>query len=252
MADWDGAGYGVVSGLQRAAAAKSLSLLGLNGDERVLDVGCGDGYVTAQIADRLPLGSILGIDPSPRMISAAQGRPTDATFQPGEVTSLTFNAEFDVVTSFNALHWVHDQAGAYRNIRAALRPGGRALVTFVCDGPRRSIEDVGMDLTRDSRWAAAFDGYDAPFVHPEPEDFAATVTAAGFDVLEQTVADESWDFGSRDAFVHWCTVGFGDWTAQLAPESAPEFVNDLVDRYAEVTGRANVFAYYQLRAQLRR
>ncbi|MGZ8803262.1 MAG: class I SAM-dependent methyltransferase [Mycobacterium sp.] len=241
-----------MSELQRTMAAESLSLIALDGDEHLLDIGCGDGYVTAQIADRLPGGTILGVDPSPRMIEAARQRATTATFQLGEVCSLTFDAEFDVVTSFNALHWVHDQPEAYRHIANTLRPGGRALVTFVCDGPRPSVEDVAMDVTRDARWGAMFDGFIKPFVHPTPEGFAATVSAAGSEVLEQAVVDQSWNFGSRDAFAQWCAVGFGDWSARLAPDAAAQFVDDVVDRYAEVTGRADLFAFYQLRARLRR
>ncbi len=170
--------------------------------------------------------------------SAPQHSPAAAggTFRPGDVTSLTFDAEFDVVTSFNALHWVDDQAGAYRRIAAALRPGGRALITFVCAGERRSVEDIGMDVTRVPHWAAAFRDFTAPFVHPEPDAFAATVAAAGLEILSQAVVDASWDFGSRDAFTQWCSVGFADWTARLAPESAPEFIGDLVDRYEALIG----------------
>ncbi|HEY5853352.1 MAG TPA: methyltransferase domain-containing protein [Aldersonia sp.] len=250
MADWDGTGYGEVSELQRVMAAESLSRLHLNGDERVLDVGCGDGYVTARIADRLPRGSILGVDPSPRMIESAKQRTTPATFQLGEVTTLPFTAEFDVATSFNALHWVHDQATAYDRIATALRPDGRALLAFVCAGPRRSLEQVAMDVTHDPRWADAFHGFTAPFVHPEPDAFDAVVTAAGFEIVERTVVDKTWDFGSRDAFARWCAVGFGDWTARLAPDRVSAFIDDAVERYTQVTGRPGVVAFYQLRAEL--
>lgn len=250
MADWDGAGYEVVSELQRTMAAESLSLLSLDGTEAVLDVGCGDGYVTARIAERLPGGSILGVDPSPRMIAAAQRRATTATFRLGEVTTLQFDAEFDVVTSFNALHWVADQPAAYRRIAAALRPGGRALVSFVCAGSRPSVEDMAMAVAAGPRWAGMFGDFAAPFVHPSADAFTATAAAAGFEVAMQTVADASWDFRSREAFTRWCTVGFTDWTSRLAPDEVTAFVEDVVDRYTEVTGRAGVFAFYQLRAEL--
>ncbi len=251
MADWDGAKYAAVSDLQRKMAAESLSLLSLAGSERVIDIGCGDGYVTAQIADELPRGSVHGIDPSPRMIETARNRNASATFDIGEVTTMTFDAEFDIATSFNALHWVRDQECAYRRIAAALRPGGRALLTFVCGGQRPSVEDVAMDVTRDALWANVFDHFDAPYAHPEPGDFAATATAAGFEILELVVLDKSWDFGSREAFTQWCTVGFSDWTSHLAPGTAQVFVDTVVDRYAELVGRPGLFAFYQLRAELR-
>ena len=252
MADWDGARYGAVSELQRVMAAESLSLLTLDGGERVLDIGCGDGYVTAQIADRLPRGTIVGVDPSPRMIAAARRRATSATFRLGEVTTLTYDAEFDAVTSFNALHWVRDQQLAYRCIASALRPGGRALVTFVCGGSRPSVEDVAMDVSRDARWADEFAGFVAPFVHPLPETFAAITIAARLDVLASAVVDQSWDFGSRDAFAQWCAVGFGDWTSRLETDAAATFVDEVVDRYADIAGQPGLLAFYQLRATLRR
>ncbi|WP_124710840.1 class I SAM-dependent methyltransferase [Gordonia insulae] len=252
MADWDGTRYGVVSDLQRTMAAESLALLRLDGTEQVLDVGCGDGYVTAQIADQLPHGAIVGIDPSPRMIEAARQRATAATFEIGDVVTLDVTDAVDVVTSFNALHWVHDQATAYRNIASALRPGGRALVVFVCEGPRRSVEQVAMDVTRDDRWADAFGDFAAPFVHPDPDTFDTLVVDAGFEIAERTVVDKTWDFGSRDAFAQWCTVGFGDWTGHLPDAAAHDFVEAVVDRYTEIVGRVGVFAFYQLRAELTR
>jgi trans-aconitate 2-methyltransferase len=71
VADWDGQSYREVSALQTWVATRSLAGVAMAGDERVLDVGCGDGRITAAVAEQLPDGSILGIDPSPRMIAAA-------------------------------------------------------------------------------------------------------------------------------------------------------------------------------------
>jgi trans-aconitate 2-methyltransferase len=260
--DWDGARYGEISALQRAMAEDSLALLELDGGERVLDVGCGDGWVTTRIAERLPHGSVLGLDPSPRMVEAARrrvpddasspGPPAVATFVVGDVVAMTFDAEFDVVTSFNALHWVTDQAAAYRAIASALRPDGRALVTFVCAGPRRSVEDVAMAVARGSRWAASFGDFVPPYRHPTVEAFTATAGDAGLEAASTSVRDVEWDFGSREAFAAWCAVGFGDWTGRLSPQLAGQFVDEVVDRYAEVIGRPGVFGFYQLRARLSR
>ncbi|MDA2892739.1 class I SAM-dependent methyltransferase [Mycolicibacterium sp. BiH015] len=252
MADWDGTRYGMVSDLQRAAAAESLALIDLDGGERVLDVGCGDGYVTAQIAERLPGGSVLGVDPSPRMIEVARRRTTSASFVSGDVTSLVFDGEFDVVTSFNALHWVQDQDAAYRCMASALTPRGRAYLTFVCAGPRLAIEEMGMIVARQKRWGTAFDGFTTPYRHPTPENFAQTATAAGFEIVAQTVVDRWWEFGSRDAFARWCTVGFGDWTSHLGPDEAPLFIDAVVDCYRDISGRDDTVGFYQLRATLKR
>jgi trans-aconitate 2-methyltransferase len=256
VTDWDGTAYGNISELQRAMAAESLAMLTLDGTERVLDVGCGDGYVTAQIADRLPGGSVLGIDPSSRMIIAARSHNAPPTprlrFESGDVTAMTFDAEFDVVVSFNALHWVRDQAAAFRRIAAALRPAGRALIVYVCAGPRRTIEQVGMSATADPRWSAAFDEFEAPFEHPDPTDFDDTVKAAGLQILERTVVDRTWEFGSREAFARWCRVGYADWTARLPRDEVDDFIAAVVTEYERVIGRPGTFAFMQLRASLQR
>jgi trans-aconitate 2-methyltransferase len=254
MADWDGAGYARISGLQRAMATASLEDVAVAGTERVLDVGCGDGYVTRVIASRVPCGSVLGVDASPRMVEAARAaddRLANVSFQVGDVTTMSFGPDFDLVVSFNALHWLAEQETAYRNIAAALKPTGRALVQFVCHGPRPSVERVAMDVTGDPRWAPAFAGFEQPFVHIDPDDLTSIAGSAGLDVTRQSVVDRAWDFGSRDRFAQWCTVGFSDWTSRLPAEDLPAFVGAVVERYEAVVGRPGVFRFLQLRAELR-
>ena len=63
-APWDAADYAQHSSLQEAMAGEVMALLNLRGNERVLDVGCGDGRLTARIAERLPDGDVLGVDAS--------------------------------------------------------------------------------------------------------------------------------------------------------------------------------------------
>jgi SAM-dependent methyltransferase len=80
-------------------------------------------------------------------------------FAAGDATRLAYREEFDLVVSFNALHWVLDQAAALSSIRGALRSGGRAFLELVPQAARRSIEDV-LEATRQSPgWARYFTGY---------------------------------------------------------------------------------------------
>ncbi|WP_374613281.1 trans-aconitate 2-methyltransferase, partial [Gordonia sp. (in: high G+C Gram-positive bacteria)] len=64
MVDWDGDRYADVSALQRMVAEESICDLELTGTERLLDIGCGDGFITMLLADRLPSGSVVGVDAS--------------------------------------------------------------------------------------------------------------------------------------------------------------------------------------------
>ncbi len=114
MTEWNAPGYASVAGLQEAMAAEVLSLLDLKGTERVLDLGCGSGKVTAEIAVRVPQGTVVGVDSSADMIAFASSHfgPTvrpNLRFETGDVRRLPFREEFDLVVSFNALHWIPEQ-----------------------------------------------------------------------------------------------------------------------------------------------
>jgi len=98
MTEWDAAEYSRRSALQEAMAEEVLALLDLEGSERVLDVGCGDGKITAEIATRVPRGSVVGVDASEAMISFASGQFASAArpnlrFQLADARRLPFRNE---------------------------------------------------------------------------------------------------------------------------------------------------------------
>jgi trans-aconitate 2-methyltransferase len=252
VADWDGLSYRKVSALQMWLATQSLAGVSMAGDERVLDVGCGDGRITAAIADQLPDGSILGIDPSPRMITAARSLESPRLrFVPGDVLTMDFRDEFDAVVSFNALHWVPDQHAALTRVRAALRDRAWALVQVVCAGKRPSLEAVAMRTCGQPVWREHFTDFRAPFVHVDPARYAELAAGAGLALTDREVSDRSWDFDSGEEFARWCRVGFDSWTARLPDDAAAEaFVADVLGTYERITGSPRRLQFMQLRARL--
>ncbi len=254
MADWDGRGYEQISGLQRELAARALADLVFTGHERVLDVGCGDGFVTRSIAAQLPHGAVVGIDPSPRMIETARSRPDPAGaevhFEVGDVLDLAYRYEFDVVVSFNALHWVTDQQAALSAIGRATRTHGRVIVQQVCAGPRLSLEQLAMQVAQRPQWRSAFAGFSAPYLHVEPEAYPEIAESAGLRIVDLTVGDFRWDFGSREAFTRWCTVGFADWTARLPADQVGAWVDEVVDSYQALVDAPGLFRFLQMHAEM--
>ncbi|AFR51185.1 class I SAM-dependent methyltransferase [Gordonia sp. KTR9] len=254
MVDWDGERYADVSALQRMVAEESIGDLELAGTERLLDIGCGDGFITMLLADRLPSGSVVGVDASRRMIERALLRvPPDllrVQFHVDDVLALPFDDDFDIAVSFNALHWVHEQGTALRGIARSLVDGGRAVLQLVCATERPSIEEVAMEVAAKAEWQRYFDGFTAPYVHVEPVRFGELATDAGFVVDNLSVKDLTWQFDSVADFRAWFAVGASDWTSRLPDSADDDFVGAVIDRYADVVGEPALFRFSQLRASL--
>jgi len=94
--------------------------------EHILDVGCGDGVLTAELRDAG--ADVVGVDSSPDFIAAARARGLDARLMDGE--ALDFGPEFDAVFSNAALHWMPRADAVVSGISRALRPGGRFVAEF--------------------------------------------------------------------------------------------------------------------------
>jgi trans-aconitate methyltransferase len=260
MTEWDAKGYSERNSLQRWLAEEHLAKLELDGTERVLDIGCGDGRITAEIAQRLERGSVLGIDASTHMIDFARARfarpeHPNLAFAAGDAAALPYRGEFDLVVSFNALHWVRDQKAALRGIRAALKPTGRAFLEFVPEGPRKCLEDVIEDTRRARRWASCFIGHTPPYIHVTPEEYRRLALDSGLYVERLRRELKTWDFGSRQGFVDWAEVTFVEWTGRIPEPKRLAFIDDVLDRYGHLDGvepdDVRVFRFYQMAAVLR-
>ena len=254
MTEWDASEYARLSALQEAMAQEALSLLHLSGTEHVLDVGCGNGKITAQIAARVPQGGVIGIDPSADMIAFASSHFTadrsNVRFEVADARRLPFRAEFDLVVSFNALHWIPEQDEALRSIRTAMKPDGLAQLRLVPSGKRKSIETVIEETRLSAPWSRYFNEFHNPYLHLTPEQYAAVAERNGLHVRHIHTADKAWDFQSRSAFMAFGSVTFVEWTQFLPEFERPAFATDVLDRYQKVAAdrpaEENAFKFYQM------
>jgi len=260
MTEWDASEYHERSALQKWLAEKSLAGLVLAGSEHVLDVGCGDGTITAEIAEQVPHGSVIGVDPSTAMVAFARRHFVvdfdNLRFEVGDAARLTYREAFDLAVSFNALHWVPDQEAALRCIHDALHPGGRAVLQFVSEGTRKALEDVIEEARNDPRWSRHFAEFRKPYVHLSPEEYGHLAERCGFRVEHLDVTLEAWDFGSPAAFAKFGEVTFVEWTRKIPEAERAAFITDVLDRYRRLgdgsAADTAVFHFYQLRIALRR
>ncbi len=118
---WDAALYAGNGRFVALLAESLVEALDPRPGERILDLGCGDGFLSRRIAESG--ATVVGVDSSPEMVAAAKDQGADARCVSAE--SLPFDQEFDAVFSNAALHWMNDQDAVLRSVRRALKPGGR-------------------------------------------------------------------------------------------------------------------------------
>jgi trans-aconitate 2-methyltransferase len=270
VTEWNAAEYAHLSALQAAMAEEVLGLLRerLRGDERVLDVGCGNGKVTRKIAALVPRGGVVGVDASARMIEFAKSSnaggdaaasefaalPTNLSFAVMDARRLAFREEFDLVVSFNALHWVSEaeQPLALRGICAALKSNGIAQLRLVPRGARKSLEDVIEETAHSPRWQKYFVGIRDPYLHMTPDAYTAMAEQCGLRVDRVNTRDHAWDFVSTAAFAAFGTVTFVEWSQHVPDAERAEFVHDALARYAPISGDNHTFRFYQMDITARR
>ena len=120
-----------------------LELLNPQPGERILDLGCGTGHLTAEIAKSG--ARVVGVDNSSEMVSTAAANFPDLDFKVADARNLPFELEFDAVFSNAVLHWIKEAEKALDSITASLKPKGRIVAEM---GGRGNIEKVVTALRR--------------------------------------------------------------------------------------------------------
>jgi trans-aconitate methyltransferase len=234
--NWRPDKYERSSSAQRLWAEELIRKIEISGDERVLDIGCGDGRITASIADLVPAGAVLGVDSSQEMISFArekfplQGHP-NLSFQPGDARTLDFEEEFDLVVSFAALHWVSDHGPVLRGIRRALKPGGRTFLQFGGRGNAALPLAIADEMTREDRWRRSFEGFDFRYAFFGAEEYRIWIEEAGLIPRRVELIQKEMVQPGPEAFAGWIETTWHPYLERVPESRQRDFVSEIVARY---------------------
>jgi trans-aconitate methyltransferase len=234
---WDAEEYARSSAAQQGWGLELVDKLALRGDEAVLDIGCGDGRITAEIARRVPRGSVVGIDNSPEMIERARdawpaARHPGLTFELADAQALSFAARFEVAFSSAALHWVRDHRAVLRGVARALRPGGRILFQMGGRGNGAAVFAAALQLTAAPAWRAWFEGFEFPWSFPDPEEYAGWCAEAGLRARRVELVPKTMRQAGVEGLAAWIRTTWMPYTERVPAERREAFIAEAAARYA--------------------
>ena len=185
--------------------------LRLEGDETVLDAGCGTGRLTALLLERLPRGRVMAVDLSQNMLEEARQHLSirfgeRVEFIRADLAELPFDAAFDGVLSTAAFHWVPDHARLFRSLYRSLKPGGWLVAQ--CGGATniaRLMRRASV-LTATEPYAAYFSGWKDTKVFADAATTAKRLRAAGFKDVETGLEPAPTVLSGADEFDEFLTA----------------------------------------------
>lgn len=210
------------------------------GNERILDVGCGDGKITAALSRHVPEGLVVGLDISSDMLDyACQLHSAEdyrnLLFMQGDATTLPFPKQFDVVVSFSSLHWVVDQYSALQRMRKALIKGGTLLLLV----PLRTAHNFGTlckQLVGSEEWAGLFPSFSTPRVYLSQNEYCDLLTKAGFGSQRMIEIDSKMYFDDKNEVIGWIRplVNFTDHLPEDLQENFLHALANLMIEHAQL------------------
>jgi len=253
--EFDGEKYKTASAHQKEWGNDLISQLSLNGNEVILDLGCGDGILTGQLALLVPEGKAVGIDASAGMIETAKKiERSNLGFVRMDISKMEIKDEFDVIFSNAALHWIKDHNRLLKASYQALKTHGILLWDFGSNGNCSNFLNVINKKIIEDKYMDFFKDFEFPWYMPSKKQYEELVQATGFSKFIITEVNKDRYFKNADEMIRWidqpCIVPFIKCLPdRLKDTFRKEVIEEMVCRTQQADGtcfetfrRLNVYA----------
>jgi trans-aconitate methyltransferase len=247
---WNPSDYAANSAAQAAWARELMARLHLDGHEQILDVGCGDGRMTVELARLVPRGRVVGTDASHEMVRHALAHqrlagPANLEFHVMDARRLTLPTRFDVVFSNAALHWVDDHPAFLNGAARALKPGGRLVVSCGGKGNAADVFAALRSVIRREPWRACFRRMQAPYFFHATEEYRRWLVHAGFGDLHVALVPKRLHYAGAAGLAAWLRTTWLPYTQRVPDERREAFIAAVAARYVathppDATGTVSV------------
>ena len=226
---WDAASYHRVSAPQLEWAEKVLERLPLDGDETVLDAGCGSGRVTQVLLDRLPRGHVVAVDSSESMVEHAREAldPERATVFRADLTELRLDEPVDAAFSNAVFHWILDHDALFARLHTALRPGGLLVAQCGGEGNVARFHAAAREVAASAPYAEHLADWTGPWNFAGAEKTAERLERSGFGEIDTWL--EPYPITPEDPLAFVTTVCLGPHLQRLPEELRDGFAQAVCD-----------------------
>jgi trans-aconitate methyltransferase len=203
--------------------AALLDLLAPLPGERILDLGCGTGHLTAKIAEAGT--GVVGMDSSSEMIAEARRLYPNIRFEVADARDFAFDEPFDAVFSNAVLHWVKEPETAIACVRKALKPGGRFVAEF---GGRGNVRTIVSALDAASR-VIGLGAWEHPWYYPGIGEYAPLLERAGLEVTTALLFDRPTPLEGEQGLRQWVKMFCGSLLGRVPPADHEGFFRQVED-----------------------
>ena len=254
---WNPEDYAKNSAAQLKWAQQLRKNLDLHNDlhniKSILDVGCGDGKITAdfarqsvaevssvigtvEVAATLPLSRVIGVDSSPAMISYATKKyPTsqypNLSFSCVDARHLDFEQKFDLIFSNATLHWVKDHQAFLKGANLALRDGGRLIISCGGEGNAAEILQVFAELIALKSWSIYFNNFYNPYFFYGLQDYQVWLEKYGFRVKRLKLVPKDMTHQGKEGLAGWIRTTWMPFTQCVPEAKRDDFIAQFLDLY---------------------
>jgi trans-aconitate 2-methyltransferase len=232
MHQWNPEDYAQNSSQQSKWAHELIEKLEPTPADTVLDIGCGDGKVTAFLAEIAQ--EVVGIDLSADMIDFARrhfGDTPNLEFHVMDAAAIDLPLKFDLIFSNAALHWVRDQEAVLRGIHDHLKPGGRVLVQMGGAGNAAEVVTAFETVMAGEQWSDYFDGFEFPYTFPSVETYKALLREANLQPLRVELIHKDMQHEGQDGLTSWLRTAWLPYVNRVPEDQRDEFIDTVARDY---------------------
>ncbi len=222
---WDAEQYDAGKAPQIDAGRELIGLATAREQDSILDLGCGTGKLTVELARLAPKGRVTGLDPSPEMLDKARavsGGLANLRLLQLPAQTMEFDDEFDLVFSNSALQWVKEQEDVLHRVYRSLRKGGRIAFQMPMKNFCTEFFDAVEYATSLLGYERFYVGWRSPWRFSTKDEYETVLTRTGFQAVKVYIKEYHLAFGAVNDLVNWwSSAGLRPYLAAL-PHTAQE------------------------------